>query len=193
VHSSQHLQALIESLLDISRLEAGHPLGQMETVDLATLVDHVYQVLRTNFEQRQVILEVSFDPLLPAVKAQPNMLLRVFLNLLDNALKHSVEGNTITVSAQPAGEDGFLVVTVDDQGRGVPEEYRKLVFEKFERIRVDRDEKGLGLGLAFCRLAVEAHGGRIWVEDAPDGGARFGFTIAAGSQDCGAPVTAAAS
>jgi signal transduction histidine kinase len=106
------------------------------------------------------------------------MIRRVMVNLINNALKYSSEDQTITVSAQILPENDRLLLSVSDQGTGIPKQFRESIFEKFERIAAkDKNAKGLGLGLAFCRLAVEAHNGRIWVDDAPSGGARFNFTL----------------
>ena len=101
---------------------------------------------------------------------------RVLLNLFDNALKYSHDGEQVTVEGR-AIDNGEVLISVSDQGNGIPKEYREIIFEKFRRIKSDTSSKGLGLGLAFCRLAVEAHGGRIWVDDAPGGGARFNLTL----------------
>lgn len=108
------------------------------------------------------------------------MISRVLLNLFDNALKYSADGETVAVEAHVIG-DGMIHVTVSDRGAGIPREFREVIFDKFRRIRNDTS-KGLGLGLAFCRLAVEAHGGRIWVDDAPGGGARFNLTLPVGEK-----------
>ena len=83
-------------------------------------------------------------------------------------------------------DDNGQEITVSDEGNGIPEDFRMMVFEKFRRINTDTYSKGLGLGLAFCRLTVEAHGGKIWVDDAPSGGARFNFTIPRWKKDSAA-------
>lgn len=174
--SSNQLLRLIQSLLDISRLEAGLSLGEKSSVHLQKLVEDAYEIERPNFERRGVQLLSLVENELPPLNVEPNVIARVLLNLLDNALKYSKDGHTITVSAREA-ESGMVQVSVSDQGVGIPEAYRQTIFEKYERVKTESSSKGLGLGLAFCRLAVEAHGGRIWVDDAPRGGARFNFTV----------------
>lgn len=174
--SSEQLQRLIASLLDISRLEAGQPLGQFEPVDLAEIIDDVGAIVEPHLAQRQMALIKTLQDDLPRVSAEPNVIARVVLNLVDNALRYSSEGRQITVAAEVA-PGNMVLVTVSDQGVGVPEKYRELIFEKFQRVKETAGSKGLGLGLAFCRLAIDAHGGRIWVDDAPGGGARFNFTL----------------
>ena len=104
------------------------------------------------------------------------MIKRVLGNLVNNALKYSEQSGTITVAAAHEGEGALLKVCVSDRGPGIPERFRKSIFEKYRRVE-GTSSKGLGLGLAFCRLAVEAHGGRIWVAEGYDEGARFCFTL----------------
>jgi PAS domain S-box-containing protein len=179
VRSSRHLQSLVESLMDISHLEAGYPISNRVPVNVGDLIDYVYAVEEPNLEQRGVTLLRSISPRSPDVVAEASMLRRVLINLLDNALKYSRNGQTITIKTQPEMDVNMIRFSVIDQGQGVPEAYRDLIFEKFQRVRTGSSSSGLGLGLAFCRLAVKAHGGRIWVEDAPAGGACFCFTVPA--------------
>jgi PAS domain S-box-containing protein len=173
--SSDQLQRLIASLMDINRLEAGQPVGRQVVVTLSRLVDDAYEIEEPNFSRRGVALQTMLADDLPDLFVEPNMVSRVLLNLFDNALKYSADGETVAVEAHVIG-DGMVHVAVSDRGAGIPKEFREVIFDKFRRIKNDTS-KGLGLGLAFCRLAVEAHGGRIWVDDAPGGGARFNLTL----------------
>lgn len=176
--SSQRLQTLIRSLLDINRLEAGHPISKRTSVDIYSLIEEVREIEHPNFEQRGVEFVSKLDPDLPRIYVEEDMIRRVLINLLGNALKYSQENQQVTVEATRVEGEDMVLVSVSDQGTGVPPKFRKSIFEKFERIKqTDSASKGLGLGLAFCRLAVEAHRGRIWVDDAPGGGARFNFTL----------------
>ncbi len=179
--SSGQLQRLIASLMDISRLEAGQPVGRQTPIDLPKLVANAYDIEEPNFTRRGVTLQTHLPDDLPPVRVEENMVSRVLLNLFDNALKYSANGEIVTVDARPAEYD-FLLISVSDQGQGIPKEFRDVIFDKFRRVKSTTTAKGLGLGLAFCRLAVEAHGGRIWVDDAPDGGARFNFTLPQAAQ-----------
>ncbi|MCA9929345.1 MAG: GAF domain-containing protein [Anaerolineales bacterium] len=176
--SSRRLQTLIRSLLDINRLEAGKPISEQKLVNLYNLVAEVKEIERPNFEQRGVELIFEMDQGLPLIYVEEDMIRRVLINLLTNALKYSQSSKSITITASNQPVENKILLAVSDQGEGIPPKYRKLIFDKFERIkRGNTDSKGLGLGLAFCRLAVEAHNGRIWVDDAPGGGARFNFTL----------------
>jgi signal transduction histidine kinase len=176
--SSRRLETLIRSLLDINRLEAGQPITEQSRVDVNTLVEEVYEIERPNFEQRRVQFVNELPCELPQAFVEEDMIRRVLVNLLNNALKYSSEDQVITITGHLQPENDRLLVSVCDQGTGIPQKFRESIFEKFERIASkDTNAKGLGLGLAFCRLAIEAHNGRIWVDDAPDGGARFNFTL----------------
>jgi signal transduction histidine kinase len=103
------------------------------------------------------------------------MLERVLINLYQNAIKFTPSKGQIEFGIEPDGE--VIRFWVQDSGPGVDPEYIDRIFDKYTRIHPDERIKGLGLGLAFCRLAVEGHGGRIWVENLPEGGAIFSFTI----------------
>ena len=130
-----------------------------------------------------IIARRTVTPGLPHVLANESMLRRIMLNLLDNALKHSQNGQTVIIRAEREESMDMVRFSVLDQGKGVPEAYRDLIFEKFQRVRTSSSSSGLGLGLAFCRLAVEAHGGRIWVEETASGGACFCFTMPIGPDE----------
>jgi len=179
VRSSHHLQTLVDSLLNISQLEAGYPLTNREPVNVEPLIDFIYAVAEPDLEQRGVTLLRHVGTDVPDVLAEEGMLRRVLLNLVNNALKHSRHGQTVTIKTRKMAVEEMVLFSVIDQGVGVPEQHRERIFEKFQQVRTGSSSNGLGLGLAFCRLAVEAHGGRIWVEAAASGGACFCFTVPA--------------
>lgn len=173
--SSQRLRHLVRSLLDINQFEEGRPLREQAFVAIPTLTHYVIETVQAALQRRHVSMVINLPPDLPAVYANEDMLQRVLINLVDNALKFSQAGQSITIGAT-LDEPGFVRLSVSDQGPGVPEKYREAIFRKFYRTP-DNTSGGLGLGLAFCRLAVQAHGGRIWVTDAPGGGACFCLTL----------------
>jgi signal transduction histidine kinase len=177
MRSTERVQRLVSSLLDTSRMEAGQRLGDPEPNAVADLVQGALEAEAPNAEAREVKLEAAVPKGLPRVMADTEMIRRVFINLLENAIKYSSEGLTVTVGAKRSG--GFVEMWVQDQARGIPKSEQSRVFEKFARVQVvgSGSTKGLGLGLAYCKLAVEGHGGKIWVESEVGKGARFAFTI----------------
>ena len=177
VRSSQHLKWLVDTILDISRLEAGYPLENFMAIDVGSLIDYVFSIQESEFAQRRVTLQRAISEDAHVVVGEENILRRILINLLNNALKYSRQGQVITVGTRLLPASDEFLIFIEDQGEGIPEEYREIVFEKYQRVNSDSSAMGLGLGLAFCRLAVEAHDGRIWVEEAPSGGACFCFTL----------------
>ena len=177
--SSHHLQSLIRSLLDIDRLEAGSPVRELKQVPVQKLIEDVYEIESPNLERREIVFTSNIEPDIPHLRIEEDMIQRVLVNLVDNAIKHSLDNKRITIVARRDDKkENMLFLSVSDEGEGIPKGYRETIFEKFQRIKDDEtSSKGLGLGLAFCRLAVEAHGGQIWVDDAPGGGAQFNLTL----------------
>lgn len=181
MRSSGRLQTLVRSLLDINQLEAGHPISEQHKTSVQMMVDDAWETVKPGYEKRGIPLIQNVAVGLPDVYVEDNMIRRVLVNLLDNAIKYSPESEKITLTAEAA--DTMVLIRVRDQGDGIPKALRGTIFEKFRRINTDTYSKGLGLGLAFCRLAVEAHGGQIWVDDAEDGGASFNFTVPRWKED----------
>jgi two-component system, NtrC family, sensor histidine kinase KinB len=177
IKSSQSLQRLVKSLLDINRLEAGNSISAPQKVSLGTLLDDAYENVQGTLERRRIVIEGSQVAPDFYLLVDDDMILRVIINLLDNALKYSQDGQQIMVEVGEPDEQGFVCLSVSDEGPGIPRRYREVIFEKFRRIEDKEARKGIGLGLAFCRLAVEAHGGKIWVDSGARGGARFNFTL----------------
>ncbi|MCA9985345.1 MAG: GAF domain-containing protein [Anaerolineales bacterium] len=175
--SSRGLQALIRSLLDINRLEAGQAITSQVWVDLPNLVASVIPYVTASMERREIELKVDLTAHAPSVYVDEDMIRRVLVNLLDNSIKYTPRGKVVTITLVESDEPGRLCLAVQDQGNGIPENYKRTIFDKFRRVKEKGGPSGLGLGLAFCRLAVEAHGGRIWVEDRDTGGASFQFTL----------------
>ncbi len=168
---------LIMSLLDVARMQSGRIELNRGPVELSILVPELMMDIEMVAEEYgiSVVNEVADD--LPAIFVDEDKISRVITNLLDNAVKFSPEGGEVRVVARNADQE--IVFQVWDQGPGVSEEYRAIIFERFSQISGQFGRwRGAGLGLAFCRLAVEAHGGRIWVEDPPEGqGSIFAFTL----------------
>ena len=175
--SSRGLQALIRSLLDINRLEAGQAITSQVWVNLPNLIASVIPYVTASMERREIQLKVDLPARAPSVYVDEDMIRRVLVNLLDNSIKYTPRGKVVTITLVASDEPGRLCLAVQDQGNGIPESYKRTIFDKFRRVKEKGGPTGLGLGLAFCRLAVEAHGGTIWVEDRETGGASFQFTL----------------
>lgn len=169
------LDRLVQDVLNADRLEAGELVLQTEPVSILPLVEQVVEQLRSRTNNRRFLLPNK--PGLPLVWADRDRLSEVLANLLDNADKYSQPGREIIVDVRADETD--VTVSVRDHGPGVPEGDLERVFDKF--YRTDNSDSqvayGYGLGLYICRMLVEAHRGHIWVENAPEGGAIFSFTL----------------
>ena len=181
-NSGEHMMSLVQSLLDISRLEQSALVMDCESQPLVDLIDRAAQsVLGLALEAGiEIVVQVPDD--LPPVWIDDEKIVRVLINLLDNGLRHTPSGGQITIRAdhQLDGLDRLARVRVEDTGPGIPPEDRTRIFDKFVQLdsqQILRGHKGTGLGLAFCKLVVEAHNGRIWVEEGAAGGAAFCFTL----------------
>jgi PAS domain S-box-containing protein len=173
--SADRLQRLISSLLDINRLEAGQPIATRKDVDPHILVDDAVDAVRMFIDSKQQVLQTNLPATLPMLQADMDMLRRVLINLLENAIKFTPVKGSIEIGC--AVQTDQVQFWVNDSGAGIPEDALEIIFDKFIRLQADRYPKGMGLGLAFCRLAVQAHGGKIWAESMPGSGSRFSFTI----------------
>ena len=122
-------------------------------------------------------MKKKFLGTLPDVYGDNEMLRRVVVNLLENAIKFSPQRSNVLIAAKLSARE--VTVWVEDHGPGIPADQRERIFTKFIRLKTDGISKGFGIGLAFCRLAVQAHGGSIWVENSSEGGSRFIFTLPA--------------
>jgi signal transduction histidine kinase len=169
--STSHMQRLISSLLDIDRLEAGQGIARRNRVQVETLINDSIEAVLPLAHNKEINIEKLVPQSIPPLFIDEDMIRRVLINLVENACKFSPQKGKISVGAKLNGE--FITMWVDDQGPGIPEESRERIFEKFSRLDEKSPVKGLGLGLAFCRIASQAHGGKIWVENLPRGGSRF--------------------
>jgi PAS domain S-box-containing protein len=176
VRSTERVQRLASSLLDTARLEAGQRIGNQQPASLRGLMAEAAEAVELSARSKDMPFETAYpDPDL-TVRVDADMIRRVMINLLENAVKYSPEGTQLTLGAMAA--DGMAQVWVADTGRGIPAEDQERIFEKYSRARIGAGAaKGLGLGLAFCKLAVEGHGGQIWVQSELDKGSTFTFTL----------------
>ena len=163
------LGALIDDLFELSRLEVGDIDWTMERVPLRDLVLETVDAMRVHAEAGSVSMRADLDPDLEAAHANPEQIQRVLFNLIQNAIRHTPADGSVTVRAHAARD--AVEVEVTDTGEGIPALERERVFEAFVQgaDRIARSDGSAGLGLAISRAIVEAHGGRIWIDDAQVG------------------------
>lgn len=171
----QHLLNLVDTLLDIRRLEAGRMPLHFQAVHLPEVVRRAAVHLEPLIRERHLHLALDFSADLPAVRADMERIGQVVENLLHNAIKYSYPGGLIQVRAWE--ERPAVVCAVTDYGVGIPKAEQERIFEKFVQVHRKGAPSGTGLGLAFCRLVVEAHGGRIHVKSEEGQGSTFSFTL----------------
>ena len=171
---AERLNRLVRNLLDMTRLASGAVRPRKEWHPLDEIVGVALHRLESRLAGREV--HVRLPPDLPPVPLDDVLIEQVFINLLENAVKYTPPDSPIDLVAD--AEPGRVVIEVDDRGPGVPAAERDHIFEKFYRLKREPSHGGgAGLGLAICRGFVEAHGGKIWVEDREGGGSRFRFTL----------------
>jgi len=174
--SCRNLMGMIEDLLDISRLEEGKLLLHRSQFDLKEVVEESVKGMALLAAEEDKKLLIQLEERLPLLFADRDLIYRVLSNLLSNAIRHSFPGSEIRVMASQPSQ-GFVQVAVIDQGEGIAGEDQGRIFEKFTQVAGEGRRSGPGLGLTFCKMAIEAHGGRIWVESELGRGSVFSFTL----------------
>lgn len=182
------LNRMIDNLVEVSRMDSGKLVLRFDSVDLPELLSGAIESLSLLVSKRNLIIERNLPPRLPPVMGDRDRLLRVFNNLLDNAIKYTQRGGTIRVDIAPVdpgaavltergilSNTAYVQVTIADDGPGIPAEFLDRIFGKFER--VDPHGPGIGLGLAIVRSIVEMHHGKVWAESKLGEGARFNFIL----------------
>lgn len=172
---ADRLGELIDQLLDLSRIESGRLSVEMRYEQLQQAL--VENSSRLTMLASQHLVNMSIPNDLPPVRADIRRVLQVLTNLVGNAAKYSPAGTVITIAAEENSH--AVVVSVSDEGPGIPSDQRDSIFEPFTRLResLNSDLKGSGLGLAICRGIVEAHGGHIWVEERNEPGTTVSFSL----------------
>ena len=175
--SGRHLLALINDILDLSKVEAGRMELELSRFDLPAAIGGAVILVRERATRHGLALEVSVDDRLGPFVGDERKIRQVLLNLLSNAVKFTPEGGRIGVRAAPA--DGAVEISVSDTGIGIAPEDQEAIFQEFRQVGTDyaRKREGTGLGLALARRFVDLHGGRIWVKSRLGEGSTFTFTI----------------
>jgi signal transduction histidine kinase len=174
---------LVDKILDISRLKNGIEMViTRTTMSLSGLIEKVLAAQEPQALSKGLQLTYDVPETVPPAWADAGLIGRVLQNLVDNSIKFSPSGGTIRIAVKLGESNGSgptastrLLVSVSDEGPGIPAEIRERVFDRF--VAGPNKESGSGLGLAFCRMALMAHGERIWVESEPGRGARFTFSL----------------
>lgn len=171
----RRLCRLVDSLLDLSRLEAGQPLVRTAELQPTEILLAAAAELEPALTSKQVSLDLDVPPNLPAIVADGDMLYRAVLNLLDNAVKFSPREGRVSLRA--TAQDRGVLICVADQGPGIPRELQSRIFDKFIGQYLPNAPRGYGLGLSLCRLAAEAHGGWLAVDSTPGQGSTFALWL----------------
>jgi signal transduction histidine kinase len=168
---ARQLNRMILNLLDLSKADEGKLAPKLGDVDLRVLVEEIVAELEVNAKSRKVTLPASIPT--TRLRADEDLLRRVLTNLVENAIRYAPPDSAVSVTVTELGED--VEIRVADRGSGIPPALREKVFDPFLQVDAGTERAvtrgGRGLGLTFCKLAVEAHGGRIWVEDGAPGAA----------------------
>ena len=176
--SARRMTELVNAILDVNRLESGRMPLQRKLVAINLLAMDVIQMETAVASERGIRTESDVPVSLPGVWADEALIRRVLQNLIGNAIKFTPPGGRVRVSARSEDKPKRQVVlSVSDTGTGIPLEIQPRLFQKFAA--GEQEEHGSGLGLAFCKLAVEAHEGRIWVESTSEHGTTIAFSLAA--------------
>jgi len=181
-NSTERIQRLVSSLLDVNRLESGQPVVDQKVVNTHALIEGAVSDMESVVTGRRQSLTKQVIGSLPSIWVDEDMARRVLINLLENSSKFTPTGGELEIGAKHDGE--WVHFWVKDNGPGISSIDQDRIFDKFTRLRGSANKSaGLGIGLAFCRLAVQGHGGRIWLESETGKGAAFHFTFAVATDE----------
>jgi len=179
VDNVRQMAVMVNDLLDITRVDTHKLTVEPQHANVAKLISEALTTCRTNAAAKNINLHFAVTDL-PSIWADPARVRQVLINLIDNAVKFTPEGGTITVECHPlAGRDGFLSLSVSDTGCGISPENCEIIFDRLAQLAnsAEPSRSGLGLGLFIARDLVSQQGGRIWVESQPGRGSTFFFTL----------------
>jgi signal transduction histidine kinase len=177
-HSNKVLLGLVNEILDINKMEAGKFELNLADTNLADIVIQNTDALRAAAELEGQHIDVALSSTETYVKCDAQLIGRVIANFLTNAFKHTPEGGTITTALEQDTAAQSIIISVIDTGPGIPADYQQRIFEKFVQVKGQQNKRrGTGLGLTFCKMVIEAHGGKIWVESELGKGSKFSFSL----------------
>jgi two-component system, OmpR family, phosphate regulon sensor histidine kinase PhoR len=174
---SQRLSQLVRDLLDLSKLDSEECPFELNPMELLPIMSKVIGLSQKQFSQKQITLNYEPPAALPHVWAHDTHMEQVITNLLDNAIKYTPEGGTISVRVQVINDK--VQVDVQDTGIGIEPKHTRRVFERFYRVDKarSRDMGGTGLGLSIVKHIIQVHGGEVWVNSTPGEGSTFSFWL----------------
>jgi signal transduction histidine kinase len=190
--AAAQIDALIQDLLDVTRLEAGRLTVSAHDVEPAPLVEAALYALHALSESGGVTLDATYEEPLPVVHADPERVTQLLSNLVGNALKFTPAGGRVAVRVEPQPGGAGVMVSVADTGAGIPADQLPHVFDRFYQVSSGRrgSRHGAGLGLTIARGIVEAHGGTISIESAPGHGTTVSFTLPGAREEMSADPAA---
>jgi signal transduction histidine kinase/HD-GYP domain-containing protein (c-di-GMP phosphodiesterase class II) len=176
-NETERLIRIVDDVLDISNIEFGQRPLERKVLALKDVVDEVLSTMQPKLDEKNISIVTAIPEVLPNLDADRDLVTRVFINLINNAVKYSPTGTTITIAACEQAVD--VQISVEDEGIGIPEEQRSKIFDKYYRVKSDRSREfeGVGLGLAIVKNIIEQHDGSISVESKENMGSKFTFTI----------------
>lgn len=171
------LRRLVDELLDLSHIEAGHLDIKKNSISIESIVEKVSKKVHPLCDSKKIELEIDIQGDIPLIVADEDRIEQVLINLVDNAVRYSPKDSKVTVKVRPSDEG--VIVTVKDSGQGIPPEELPFVWERFYKVDKSRERKksGTGLGLAIVKKIVELHNGRVWAQNCDEGGAEFSFYL----------------
>ncbi|SMP55174.1 sensor histidine kinase [Anoxynatronum buryatiense] len=175
---TQRLTRLVTELLDLSRIESGKVQMNLEACLVDELVTYSMKPLLVQLKEKRITYTCQIADQIPMARADKAKIAWVLNNLVSNAMRYVPDDGTGVIEIKAKEAVNHIIIEVADNGKGIPEEYQKVIFDKFFQVH-DQHEVGggAGLGLAICKEIVKAHGGEIWVESGPDKGSVFYFTL----------------
>jgi signal transduction histidine kinase len=180
-NSTDRIQRLVSSLLDVNRLESGQPVADQTVVATIPLIERAVLDVDPVAKGRRQTIVISLPQVLPPIWVDEDMARRVLINLMENSVKFTPPDGQLEIGARY--EDQWVHIWIKDNGPGIPAAEQERIFDKFTRLRGTTKSSGLGIGLAFCRLAVVGHGGKIWVESQLGKGSTFHFTFPVATEE----------
>lgn len=171
------LHEMVNNILEVHKMEDGSMELQKDVSNLQTIITNAIRQVEVSAKQKDISITTDLPDPLPPVFVDPTKIIRLFANILSNGIKYTPEQGNMHISVHP--QDDEILVGIADTGQGIPTEYLDTIFDRFAQI--DRKKQGkaasVGLGLYFCKLVVESHGGKIWAESEPGSGSTFFFTF----------------